>query len=69
MPLPITLAHRTTRRLAEVRRGDLNWPRPDGKSQVAVVYRDGHLLRSRRRWWRGLRTRLRTGGSGHPEWR
>jgi len=42
MPLPITLAHRLTRRLADVRRdGTLPWVRPDGKSQVTVEYRDG----------------------------
>ena len=42
MPLPIMMAHRLTHRLAEVRRaGELNWLRPDGKSQVAVEYADG----------------------------
>jgi S-adenosylmethionine synthetase len=42
MPLPIMLAHGLTRQLAAVRRqGQLNWLRPDGKSQVAVEYVDG----------------------------
>jgi S-adenosylmethionine synthetase len=39
MPAPIMLAHRLTRRLAEVRHsGELAWLRPDGKSQVSVEY-------------------------------
>jgi len=39
MPMPIALAHRLTRRLTAQRKsGALPWLRPDGKSQVTVVY-------------------------------
>jgi S-adenosylmethionine synthetase len=41
MPLPITLAHKLTMRLAKVRKDKtLDWIGPDGKSQVSVIYED-----------------------------
>ncbi len=42
MPMPISLAHMLTKKLSEIRKsGELPWLRPDGKSQVSVVYEDG----------------------------
>jgi len=46
MPMPIALAHRLTRRLAEVRKsGQLPWVRTDGKSQVTIEYQFGKPVR------------------------
>jgi S-adenosylmethionine synthetase len=46
MPLPIAMAHRLSKRLADVRRaGVVPYLRPDGKSQVSIEYRDGKPAR------------------------
>jgi S-adenosylmethionine synthetase len=46
MPMPITYAHKLTRRLADVRKeGLVDYLRPDGKSQVTIEYENGKPIR------------------------
>jgi S-adenosylmethionine synthetase len=46
MPLPIQLSHQILNRLIEARlKGEVNWLRPDSKSQVTVEYEDGKPVR------------------------
>lgn len=45
MPMPLVLAHRITRRMAQVRKeGICPWMRPDGKAQVTVDYDNGNPI-------------------------
>jgi S-adenosylmethionine synthetase len=46
MPLPIAMAHKLSMKLSQLRRSkEISWIRPDGKSQVSVVYEDSKPVR------------------------
>ena len=45
MPLPILMSHKLTKQLADVRRGGVDFLRPDGKSQVTYEYKDSRPVR------------------------
>ncbi|MBU1148730.1 methionine adenosyltransferase [Patescibacteria group bacterium] len=45
MPMPIMMAHKLSKKLSEVRRNELPYLRPDGKTQVTVEYREDKPVR------------------------